>query len=273
MTVTSLIDNVSTTDGIAAEHGLSLHIRLDDGRCILFDMGQGILFADNASRLGCAINEVGMAVISHGHYDHGGGLGTFLELNTDAPVFVQRDAFQPHYSMHDDGLHFIGLDPQLQTEGRLVMCDGITRMADGVTLFSDVRGTCCYPTGNGRLHGPGRTTPDTFGHEQNLIIEEGGKTVLFAGCAHRGIVNIIRKSTDIMRHAPTHVFAGMHLMKSGLGKDDEEAFIRSLASQLMSNPHCRYYTMHCTGTEAYSRLRDLMGDNIRYVACGDRVEL
>ena len=84
MRVTSLVDNTSHV-GLPGEHGLSLHVLMDDGRQLLFDMGQRRLFADNAVRLGVDLTAVGWAVVSHGHYDHGGGLRAFLELNSRAP--------------------------------------------------------------------------------------------------------------------------------------------------------------------------------------------
>ena len=77
MTITSLVENTSCK-ALPVEHGLSLHIRLDDGRSVLFDMGQKQLFADNAARLNINLSEVDLAIVSHGHYDHGGGLKTFI---------------------------------------------------------------------------------------------------------------------------------------------------------------------------------------------------
>ena len=76
MKVTSLVEDTSRR-GLPVEHGLSLHIQLDDGRQVLFDMGQRRLFGDNAKRLGIRLADVDVAIVSHGHYDHGGGLRAF----------------------------------------------------------------------------------------------------------------------------------------------------------------------------------------------------
>ena len=85
MKIFSLVENTSTK-GYPVEHGLSLYIQRENGENILFDMGQSDLFAQNAERQGLDINEIAIAVVSHGHYDHGGGISTFLTLNDHAPI-------------------------------------------------------------------------------------------------------------------------------------------------------------------------------------------
>lgn len=272
MRITSLIDDISRK-GLPAEHGLSLYIEKDDGQRVLFDMGQGALFARNAEALGLDIAEVDVAVVSHGHYDHGGGLGTFLARNKSAKVFISKDAFLPHYSLRDTGLAYIGLDNTVEGNKRLVFCTDVVSVGGGMTLFANVQGCCCLPIGNRLLSGPSRHEKDSFGHEQNLIVEEADKVVVFAGCAHRGIVNILHRAEGLVGRAPTHVVAGMHLVKSGLGKSEEDASIRTLATELLRYDHTMFYTMHCTGEEPFGKLRSLMGARIEYVACGDSITI
>lgn len=272
MRITSIIENTSNK-GLPIEHGLSLYIEKEEGQKILFDMGQSDLFAHNAAALSLSIADIDVAVVSHGHYDHGGGLGTFLETNNKAKVYIHKDAFLPHYSLRENGLRYIGLDNSLQENERLVMCEDITRMDNGMVLFANVQGNCCNPTGNRLLFGPSETENDSFCHEQSLIIEENDMLVLFAGCAHRGIVNIIHKAEEVAGRAPTHVFAGMHLVKSGMTEKDEDCFIEVLASELLKYKDTMFYTMHCTGEEQFKKLKSLMGRQIEYLACGDYVEL
>lgn len=272
MKITSIVENTSSK-GFPVEHGLSLFIEKDDGQRLLFDMGQSSLFAKNAKALGLSIADVDVAVVSHGHYDHGGGLSTFLAENYKAKVFIHRDAFLPHYSLRETGLRNIGLDTKLQDCDRLVFCEDMTRISDGMTLFADVHGNCCTPSGNRLLFGPNEKENDTFRHEQSLIIEETGKVVLFAGCAHCGIVNIMRKAKEVSEKTPTHVFAGMHLVKSGFSATDEEAFIRSLALELQKYEDTMFYTMHCTGEEQYAKQKSLMGKQIEYLSCGEEISL
>lgn len=272
MKVTSIIENTSHK-GLSVEHGLSLYIEKDDGQKMLFDMGQSAMFVRNAEALGISIAEVDVAVISHGHYDHGGGLPTFLTENMKAKVYVHKDAFLPHYSLRETRLHYIGLDTTQKDNERLILCDDKTSIGKDMILFAGVNGNCCNPAGNRLLFGPSKSDNDSFCHEQNLIIEEDNMVVLFAGCAHRGIVNILRKAEEVSGKTPTHVFAGMHLVKSGLPEKEENSFICTLADELMKYSHTKFYTMHCTGEEQYRKLRALMGDQIEYMACGDTISL
>lgn len=287
MRITSLVENTSNK-GIPVEHGLSLYLEMDNGTKILFDMGQGNLFAENAERLSISVGNIDLAVISHGHYDHGGGLKRFLEINKKSKVYIHRYAFLPHYSLRESGLSYIGLDKSLIGNERIELCcysihdstqtkDASTNkeyiaLSSDIMLFAGVHGNCCNPIGNRLLFGPNKNENDCFDHEQNMIVFEGENSFLFAGCAHCGIANIIRKASEIIGHSPTFVFAGMHLVKSGLDNTEEDIFISHLGNSL-KRYNSKYYTMHCTGNEQFEKLKKIMGEQIEYFACGDNITL
>lgn len=100
---------------------------------ILFDSGSSEAFADNAEKLGVDLGTADIAILSHGHYDHSGGLLRFLQRNEKAPVYVQKDAFEEHFNIEGKD---IGVDPALRNSDRIVLTDGKRQLAEGVTLFT-----------------------------------------------------------------------------------------------------------------------------------------
>ena len=131
MKITALMENTSSSPDIACEHGLSLYIEAC-GKKILFDMGQSDAFAQNAKRLGVDLAAVDVAILSHGHYDHGGGVLTFFEENDRAPLYVSERAFAQHYNGTEK---YIGLDPRIEKSERVVRTgDEDVLLAPGLTI-------------------------------------------------------------------------------------------------------------------------------------------
>ena len=154
-----------------------------------------------------------------------------------------------------------------------MLCGEKTWISSDLILFAGADGCCLKPVGNRRLYGPARDTNDDFCHEQSLVVKEGEKTVLFAGCAHGGIVNIMERGHRVAGARFTHVVAGMHLMESGLTEEAERRWISRLAARLKEEEGCRYLTMHCTGMAQYEALREEIGGTIGYLSCGETVEI
>jgi 7,8-dihydropterin-6-yl-methyl-4-(beta-D-ribofuranosyl)aminobenzene 5'-phosphate synthase len=138
MRIKTLVENTSLSGEISSEHGLSLYVE-SNGRKLLFDMGKTDLFLENAKKLGVDLAEVDLAIVSHGHYDHGGGLSAFLRANRKAMVYIRKEAFERHLALRPDGrLDDIGLDPAFIESGRLIWTGAYERIASGLELFSNV---------------------------------------------------------------------------------------------------------------------------------------
>ena len=271
MKITCLVDNCAL-DGFAAEHGLSFWVEAL-GHKFLFDVGATDAFIKNAEALGIDIAEAEFCAVSHGHYDHGGGLAAFLCANSRARVYVRSGAFGARYS-NKPGMarEYIGLDSSLEADGRIVETGETFELCPGMTLVSGVTGDELHSPANDVLMGADGVTPDAFAHEQSLWIVEGGSRVLMSGCAHRGVVNIINRVFNIFQAAPTAVVGGMHLAIPGTA-DVNEALVDATAERLLAIPDTVYYTGHCTGLPSYARLKELMGDRVRYLHAGESVTL
>ncbi len=250
MKIVTLMENTSCRDDLCFEHGLSLYLETETHK-ILFDAGQTAVFADNAEKLGVDLRKVDFGVLSHGHYDHSGGLEKFLEINETAPVYVSAYAFEPHYE--SDG-RYVGVDQSLQTNDRIRYVAEKTALAEGITLYR--LDTAPMDTAGLLVEEQGERIPDDFRHEQYLLLEEKGKKILISGCSHKGILNIV----DAFR--PDILIGGFHFMKI-----TEEETLAVAAKKLLEYGTV-YYTGHCTGQKQYDYLKTMMGDRLHYIATG-----
>ena len=270
MKVTTLLENKTTCDTLRCEHGLSLYIETERHK-ILFDSGASDAFWENAKALGIDLTQVDIAFLSHAHNDHCGGLLTFLAGNGTAKVYLQKESFGDYYVVTPEKREFIGLDPKLhEYAGRFVMAEGVTKIDDELTLFSGIRTHELLSEANATLRERvGEEYPrDAFRHEQDLLVTENGKTALFAGCAHSGIVNILNRAEEILDRAPDYVFAGFHLYNPTLGQSEPRSLVDAVGERLRALKDTRYVTGHCTGDDAYAWLREKLGGRLAYMATG-----
>lgn len=273
MIIKTLVENRSIREELGSEHGLSLYIEAL-GHKILFDTGASDLFLKNAEKMEVDLSQVEFAVISHGHYDHGGGLAKFLEINDQAEVFIHPLAFGNYYARRTGGgLQYIGIDQDLKENRRLVYTTDRFTITKGLRVFSNIDQTEALPASNKDLLEEGADGPvdDLFAHEQNLVIEEGEGMVLLTGCAHNGIVNIVSHFHSIKDRYPDYVIGGFHLSKGGAEHDSLEEIDRVAA--FLRDTGSVYYTGHCTGLAPYERLKETLGERIHYLATGTVIEL
>lgn len=258
MKITVLAENTACRPEIGCEHGLSLFIETN-GVSILFDTGQSELFSENADKLGIDLSKVKLAVLSHGHYDHGGGLKRFLEINRIAPIYISRYAFEPHYNGTEK---YIGLDTELKDNKRFIFTGEEYKINDSLTLYSKNSCKIIRPLLSSGLNtlSDGKLIPEDFRHEQYLLIKKNGKRILISGCSHKGIFNIINWFN------PDVLIGGFHFMKLPL--DDTLA---EYAKELASCP-TELFTCHCTGVEQYEFMKPYM-KNLNYIKTGMTFEI
>ncbi len=256
MKITCLAENTSLRSDINAEHGLSLYIETASHR-ILFDMGQTELFAENAKKLGVNLAGADLAVLSHGHYDHGGGLRKFLNINSHAPVYINKHAFLPHYNREEK---YIGLDTALKNHPRIIYCEDEHRIDDELWLMSCNSLERHHSTDHFGLTEKTDSgfIPDDFRHEQYLLIRDGTKRVLISGCSHKGILNI----TDWF--SPDVLVGGFHFSKMPSGPALEAA------AEAIGSYKTKFFTCHCTGIPQYEFMKK-HASQLEYLSCGETI--
>jgi len=274
MKITTLLENNAARADLASAHGLSLYIETARHK-ILFDMGPDEKFWENAERLGIDLTQVDIAFLSHAHSDHAGGTAYFLQRNDKAKLYLQKEAFGEFFSLAGAEPRYIGVSEELKAfRERMVFCEGIVEIDEELSVFSGVEAKELPSGANATLHmrEGGEIVRDVFRHEQNLLVREGKKNVLFAGCAHNGIVNIMNRAEEIAGTVDA-VFAGFHLYNPSLKASEPRDLVSAVGEKLRAQVNTRFVTGHCTGGEAYGWLGEVLGERIAYMAGGTRFEV
>lgn len=275
MKIITLVENNAAREDLHAARGLSIYVETARHK-ILFDMGPGAQLIANAEALGVDLSAVDTAVLSHGHSDHGGGLAAFCRVNSRASIYLRPDALRPYYAvLPGQEPQFIGVDtPADFIQKRFVFTESSLRLDDEVLLFSDVADDPARRALAPKLQekSGGEFRPDLFSHEQHLLVEEDGKAVLLAGCAHKGIVNILEAAKAHLGRMPDAVFGGFHLFELPPEAEDSARLI-GLTAGALAEGNTVYYTGHCTGDWAYEQLKKALGGRLLPMNCGTAAEL
>ena len=264
----TLVENTAGTPGCVAEHGLSIYIETEK-HTLLMDTGQTDAVVRNAAVLGLDLAAVDTVILSHGHYDHSGGILPFCTKNNRAQIYMQRSAIEPHYN----GNRFIGIDPAIRALPNVRLLDGDLIIDDELFLFTGITGRRCFPQGNRKLLCLKDGTPvqDPFLHEQCLVITQNGKRWLLSGCAHNGILNILDRYRALFGTAPNYVISGFHMMKrDGDHSDEERAVILQTAKEL-AETDAVFFSGHCTGEAAFDLMKTVMGEKLIALHSGERI--
>ena len=278
MKIVNLVENTNGNNGCMAEHGLSFYIETEK-HILLVDAGPSEVILKNAETLGVDLSKVDTVILTHGHYDHSGGLMAFAGLNPDAAIYMQKSAGADYYA--DDGeekgeqrYRYIGIDKALLNLPQVKIIEGDFRIDEELFLFTVKKKAYKLPFANDTLlvKGINGYSKDRFEHEQYLVIEEKGRRVLISGCAHNGIPNILEEYQKTYGAYPDQVISGFHFKKKSEYTDTELLEIINTAKSLNAY-HTHFTTCHCTGIPAYSVMKNIMGDKLGYVHSGEKVAL
>lgn len=255
------------------EHGLSFYIETKKHK-LLVDSGATDMFVHNADLLGVDLTQIDTFVLSHGHYDHAGGLTAFAKINPNAKIYLKDSVGGDYYHLLPERERYIGIDKQILKLPQIVKVTENVHIDDELFLFSNFKGKRYPAWSNQELKQKvgNAYIQDDFAHEQCLVISQGEQRILMSGCAHNGILSILDGYFELFGAYPDTVVSGFHMMKKTAYTEEEEDYIRQTAHELIKTK-ALFYTGHCTGQKAFAIMKEMMGEQLREFHSGSELEI
>lgn len=260
--ITILVDNL-VGEGLVVEHGLSFWIETNDQR-ILFDTGQGGALKNNAHALGVDLSKTDMLVLSHGHYDHTGGLPYVLQQAHNVHIYGHPGMVQPRYSMSD------GTSKAIQMPRKSMMAiDKLPSkqlhwvqqpifLSDKIGLTGPIPRETSFEDPGGPFYlNPEAKIADPIDDDLALWIRKDDELIVCVGCAHAGLVNTLNYIRSLNHGLRIRtVIGGFHLHNANRQRLDE-----TIAALQQLDPDT-VVACHCTGETAVDLLREKLGDRV-----------
>ena len=254
--ITILCENsVGPITGALGEHGFAALIEPSEGAPLLFDTGQGLTLLHNARLMNRDLSTVKNVVISHGHYDHTGGLKPLLEECGAKQVLGHPDMFRSRYRVKDTGEYYpISITSgrgELEAAGAFFdLSKEFRAFAPGMYLTGEIPRVTGFEIGDQGLYCDCTgQVPDTTPDDQSLVLETAQGLVLILGCCHAGLVNTMEYAADMTGRSDVYaVIGGTHLgFCSQEQLEKSITFLRTLGVKKLA-------ASHCTGFAASARL-------------------
>lgn len=256
------------------EHGFACLIELEHGNWLL-DTGSGATLIHNLVELGHDPMDIDGVILSHGHYDHSGGLLEFLDTVGPRPVYLHPDTFadrcwQGLHERRDIGMPF-GPESLKKAGAKVCYVDRPYKIIEGLTVSGPISREHPAETGDPHLvmatDGEGRYKPDPFLDDMALAVETPRGRVILLGCAHAGLINTLehfRRLDDRPVHA---IVGGTHL---GPASDAQFA---ATVDYLDRIPFDRLGVSHCTGPIRAAQLHARYPNKVFFAHVGTIMEL
>ena len=264
--ITVLVDDRSERSDLLSEHGLSIWVETDLWN-ILFDTGQTDAFFKNADRLKIPVRQVDHIILSHGHYDHTGGIPEISDLIGKARIHIHPDALSLRYRRCEKIPHkAVGMRPS--TAFRLLDAHYFVDWTRApIEIEKQIYLTGSIPrrhklekNNSSFFFDPGCTIPDRIVDDQALFIQSGKGLIVFLGCAHAGVMNTLDFICEWTGSSKVYaVIGGMHLLNADWHRLETtaEALARFRVKYLLP--------CHCTGNDAIEILENKLPGHV--VSC------
>jgi 7,8-dihydropterin-6-yl-methyl-4-(beta-D-ribofuranosyl)aminobenzene 5'-phosphate synthase len=260
-------DNTPSAPGFGAEWGFAAAIRLPNGSLWLFDAGQSALFLENGRRIGIDFARAKGLVLSHGHYDHTGGIPALLRTGFSGPIHGHPGCTIPRYSLlagrppKPIGMPSPSLD---QAKPMLSPPPPGGRFDAGLLALSPIpRRPTLFQATAGFFLDPDGVVPDAVEDDLALLLESRQGVVLLLGCCHSGLANTMAAAADVTGSREIHaVVGGLHL--SGAGRDA----VQETAAVLEEFGVMEVYAGHCSGSEETQALAALLPGRVKPLGAG-----
>lgn len=265
-----LIDNIADGE-LISEWGLAVYIEYG-GKKYLLDTGGSDKYLENATRLGIDISDIDVAVLSHAHYDHSGGYGSFFEKNNKAKLYVANSCTENCYVKIGPIRKCVGFPRGILGENsdRIERVSGIRAISEGVYIVPHIKNNLEIIGKKNHMYRmvESKLVPDDFDHEQSLVFETDKGLVVLNSCSHSGLQNILK---DVEYYLPGKkvymTIGGMHLAAQS------NKSVKSVAETIKGLSIEHVITGHCTGKRAYNILKRELGDKLEQMHVGMKVSV
>ncbi len=272
ISLTMLVENTAFRKDLRTEHGLSAWLETPEGD-VLWDTGQSPLVLENAWKMGVEIENASFIALSHGHYDHTGGLAAILAANQSVRVFGHPGIFRRRYAMSQGGGREARPIGSPITRGTVrAKCAALELSArpaeviPGVFLTGEIpRVTECEDTGGDFFLDKYLALRDPIPDDQALYFDTARGIVVLLGCAHSGVINTLDHIAKLTEREQIYgVFGGMHLLNAS----DER--LAETSGALVKYDVQMIGPCHCTGERAKTLFRSLFPERMAECATGAR---